>query len=92
MAHIVTKMNAFSADSALRHNRTSFVFTLWLNRQQENYSKELLKKQALSNQDIRQITGKTAQQVRKLMAEMEKDGVILTGKGRGSKYVLNSEL
>ena len=52
----------------------------------------LLKKQALSNQDIRQITGKTAQQVRKLMAELEKDGVILTGKGRGSKYVLNSEL
>lgn len=49
----------------------------------------LLKKQALSNQDIRQITGKTAQQVRKLMAEMEKDGVILIGKGRGSKYVLN---
>ena len=52
----------------------------------------LLKKQSLSNQEIRQITGKTAQQVRKLMAEMEKDGVILTGKGRGSKYVLNSEL
>lgn len=52
----------------------------------------LLKKQTLSNQEIRQITGKTAQQVRKLMAEMEKDGVILTGKGRGSKYVLNSEL
>ena len=52
----------------------------------------LLKKQALSNQDIRQITGKTAQQVRKLMADMEKDGVVLTGKGRGSKYVLNSEL
>lgn len=52
----------------------------------------LLKKQALSNQDIRQITGKTAQQVRKLMAEMEKDGVILTGKGRGSKYVLNKKI
>ena len=49
----------------------------------------LLKKQALSNQDIRQITGKTAQQVRKLMADMEKEGVILTGKGRGSKYILN---
>lgn len=49
----------------------------------------LLKKQPLSNQEIRQITGKTAQQVRKLMADMEKDGVILTGKGRGSKYVLN---
>ena len=48
----------------------------------------LLKKQALSNQDIRQITGKTAQQVRKLMADMEKDGVVLTGKGRGSKYML----
>jgi ATP-dependent DNA helicase RecG len=48
----------------------------------------LLKKQPLSNQETRQITGKTAQQVRKLMADMEKDGVILTGKGRGSKYVL----
>ena len=48
----------------------------------------ILKKQALSNQDIRQITGKTAQQVRKLMTDMEKDGVTLTGKGWGSKYVL----
>ena len=52
----------------------------------------LLKKQTLSNQEIRQITGKTAQQVRKLMADMEKDGVILTGKGRGSKYVLNKKI
>jgi len=52
----------------------------------------LLNKQALSNQEIRQITGKTAQQVRKLMADMEKDGVILTGKGRGSKYVLNKKI
>ena len=52
----------------------------------------LLKKQALSNQDIRRIAGKTAQQVRKLMGDMEKDGVILTGMGRGSKYALNSEL
>jgi ATP-dependent DNA helicase RecG len=52
----------------------------------------LLKKQPLSNQEIRQITGKTAQQVRKLMADMEKDGVILTGKGRGSKYVLNYKI
>lgn len=49
----------------------------------------LLKEQTLSNQDIRQITGRTAQQVRKLMADMEKDGVVLTGKGRGSKYTLN---
>ena len=48
----------------------------------------LLEKAPLSNQEIRQITGKTAQQVRKLMAEMENDGVALTGKGRGSKYVL----
>ena len=49
----------------------------------------LSKKQSLSNQEIRQITGRTAQQVRKLMAEMEKDGVMLIGKGRGSKYVFN---
>ncbi len=47
MADIVAKVNAFSADSAFRHNRTSFVFTLRLNPQQGNYSKELLKKQAL---------------------------------------------
>ena len=52
----------------------------------------MLKSLALSNQEIRQITGKTAQQVRKLMADMEKDGVILTGKGRGSKYVLNYKI
>ena len=48
----------------------------------------LLKEQSLSNREIRQITGRTAQQVRKLMAEMEKDGVALVGKGRGSKYIL----
>lgn len=48
----------------------------------------LLNKQALSNQEIRQITGRTAQQVRKMMAEMEMDGVVLIGKGRGSKYML----
>ena len=48
----------------------------------------LLRKQPLSNQDIRQITGRTAQQVRNLMAGMETDGVTITGKGRGSKYIL----
>ena len=48
----------------------------------------LLKDQPLSNQEIRQITGRTAQQVRKLMAEMEKEGVTLIGMGRGSKYIL----
>ena len=48
----------------------------------------LLKEQPLSNQEIRRITGRTAQQVRKLMAEMEINGVTLVGKGRGSKYIL----
>ena len=52
----------------------------------------LLKKQPLSNQQIRQITRRTAQQVRKMMTEMKKDGVTLTGKGRGSKYALNNDL
>ena len=50
----------------------------------------LLEKAPLSNQEIRQITGRTAQQVRKLMAEMEKEGVTLIGKGRGSKYMLEN--
>ena len=50
----------------------------------------LLEKAPLSNQEIRQITGRTAQQVRKLMAEMENDGVTLIGKGRGSKYMLDN--
>ena len=44
------------------------------------------------NLHAERITGKTAQQVRKLMADMEKDGVILTGKGRGSRYILSSEV
>ena len=35
----------------------------------------LLKDRPLSNQEIRQMTGRTAQQVRSLMAEMEEDGV-----------------
>ena len=48
----------------------------------------LLKAQPLSNQEIRQITGRTAQQVRKLMAELETDGIALIGKGRGSKNIL----
>jgi len=47
MADIVAKVNAFSADRAFRHNRTSFVFTLRLEPQQREYSKEPLKKQAL---------------------------------------------
>ena len=40
----------------------------------------------LSNQKIRQLSGKSAQQVRKLMASMEQDGVRLIGTGRGAKY------
>ena len=47
-----------------------------------------LKVQPLSNQEIRQITGLTPQQVRKLMAYMEKDGVYPLGKGRGARYAL----
>ena len=39
-------------------------------------------------QDMLDGIGKTAQQVRKLMADLERDGVALIGKGRGSKYVL----
>ena len=48
----------------------------------------LLKEQPLSNQEIRQMTGQTAQQVRNWMLSMESEGVTLVGKGRGAKYVL----
>ena len=50
-----------------------------------------LKVQPLSNQDIRKMTGLTPQQVRKLMADMEKDGVYLLGKGRGARYALEAD-
>ena len=40
----------------------------------------LLKKQSLSNQEIRQITGRIAQRVRKMMTGMEMEGVTLIGK------------
>lgn len=45
----------------------------------------------LSNQEIRQLSGKSAQQVRKLMASMEPDGVELIGNGRGAKYQKNKK-
>lgn len=48
----------------------------------------LLKTRPLSNQELRKLTGRTAQQVRKLMAELQQEGVMLTGKGRGSQYTL----
>ena len=50
-----------------------------------------LKVQPLSNQEIRQMTGLTPQQVRKLMAGMEKDGVYPLGKGRGARYALEPD-
>ena len=50
-----------------------------------------LKIQPLSNQEIRQITGLTPQQVRKLMVGMEKDGVYPLGKGRGARYALEAD-
>ena len=50
-----------------------------------------LKIQPLSNQEIRQMTGLTPQQVRKLMADMEKDGVYPLGKGRGARYALKAD-
>ena len=45
----------------------------------------------LSNQEIRQLSGKSAQQVRKLMASMVPDGVELIGSGRGAKYLKNKK-
>lgn len=50
-----------------------------------------LKVQPLSNQEIRQITGLTPQQMRKFMADMEKDGVYPLGKGRGARYALKAD-
>mgnify|MGYP002529853260 CR=1 FL=1 len=45
----------------------------------------------LSNQEIRQLSGKSAQQVRKLMASMEPHGVERIGSGRGAKYQKNKQ-
>lgn len=49
----------------------------------------LLENGSLSNQEIRQLSGKSAQQVRSFMSSLEKDGVELIGRGRGAKYQLN---
>jgi len=46
----------------------------------------LLDKRPLSNQEIRQLSGKTAQQVRKFMLTLADDGVEHVGKGRAAKY------
>lgn len=46
----------------------------------------ILKKGPLSNQEIRQMSGKSPQQVRKFMSVLAKDGVVLIGQGRGAKY------
>lgn len=46
----------------------------------------LLDKGPLSNQEIRQLSGKTAQQVRKFMLTLADDGVEHVGKGRAAKY------
>jgi len=48
----------------------------------------LLKERDLTNKEIRQMTGMDRQQVLRLMKEMETDGVIIKGIGRGSYYHL----
>ncbi|MEK5037069.1 RNA-binding domain-containing protein [Sporosarcina sp. FSL K6-3457] len=48
----------------------------------------ILKTRNLSNKEIRQLTGLTSKQVQRLIKEMETDGVIVTGKGPATKYVL----
>ncbi len=48
----------------------------------------MLRKGPLSNQEIRQLSGMTSQQVRAFMLTLEHDGVVSEGKGRGAKYLL----
>lgn len=48
----------------------------------------MLKEAPLSNQEIRQLSGMSAQQVRNYMSKMVEDGVELQGKGRAAKYIL----
>ena len=51
----------------------------------------MLKEAPLSNQEIRQLTGMNAQQVRNAMSNLAEDGVQLQGKGRAAKYVLKEK-
>ncbi|SMB80518.1 Winged helix-turn-helix DNA-binding [Desulfonispora thiosulfatigenes DSM 11270] len=51
----------------------------------------ILKKKNLSNKEIRQITGMDSKQVQRLMKELKLDGVDLTGRGRGAKYIYNPD-
>jgi len=48
----------------------------------------ILKERNLSNSDVRQITNLTRMQVLRLMKELERDNVIMGGKGRKAYYFL----
>lgn len=50
----------------------------------------VLKEQSLTNHDIRQITGWNRKKVHKVIKELESAGVEMRGKGRGTKYILNT--
>ena len=45
----------------------------------------------LTNSEIRQITSFNSKKVIRLMKELEREGVKLTGKGRGSYYYLDNK-
>lgn len=51
----------------------------------------LLRERDLTNREVRQMTGMDRQQVLRLMKEMESDGVVIKGIGRGSYYHLTTK-
>lgn len=50
----------------------------------------VLKEQDLTNHDVRQMTGWNRKKVYKIIKELESSGVKMIGKGRGTKYTLDT--
>lgn len=50
----------------------------------------ILKQKKLTNKEIRNMTGLDTKQVFRLIKELEDDGVIIDGRGAGTKYILKN--
>lgn len=50
----------------------------------------ILKERPLSNKEIRQMTSLNDKQVQRLIKELASDGVSVTGRGAGTRYILNN--
>ena len=51
----------------------------------------ILKQKKLTNKEIRSMTGLDTKQVFRLIKELEPDGVLIEGRGAGTKYILRGK-